>query len=522
MSNRQLEQALQTLFREVRRLYRSLSKSLIDWLLRTSFVLNRRSPAAGFTLPLTVLLILVVSLSVGALTFRAYTRNTQVIVENQQRVIYNAATPAIDRARAKLEYLFDPAKDTRYPGGIPLESKLMRMLLNDGSNGEPTLRISATPGQEDPYTLPDETRIDIGVRPPATPGSESVEDKGKDNAWSYRADTDGNGQPDATVYYSILLTTPGNNADFEQKLISLPDSQKAKEQVVRHGPLSNEAESACKVTVAGSTEGFGKGWFNDLSNTAITRKNFQVDAFVVPDNTKVAATTLEFHQDRQLDRGNKWGAWFRNDLEVFPGPPFRWNGAMHTEGSFLPGNNSDNTLQLYLISAKASCLFPPPENSEITVTRIIPTSDDSTTYTGVVAVGQMGKNSAASQGSVELHVHDGGGYARKNLTSGNDSSSAARLDQVYMDPEILLTKNSYKTKEASGGPGGFANQNNDAWAAFNGTDLGRRIKNTKEPTPYVDDLYRADNRWGPKPRYGPKATDRVQPGRLGTDIVAGD
>lgn len=114
MSNRNLSKAFQTFTREVTRLCRSMTKGAIDWLLRSAFVVSRGvSPNSGIILPTTIMLILVVSLSVGALTYRAYTRNVQVITSNQQRVIYNAATPAIDRARSKLEFMFDAKKGSK-------------------------------------------------------------------------------------------------------------------------------------------------------------------------------------------------------------------------------------------------------------------------------------------------------------------------------------------------------------------------------------------------------------------------
>jgi type II secretory pathway pseudopilin PulG len=51
-------------------------------------------------LPTTVLLVLVVSLTAGALSYRAYNSSTRAINETQNRVIYNAANSAVDRARA--------------------------------------------------------------------------------------------------------------------------------------------------------------------------------------------------------------------------------------------------------------------------------------------------------------------------------------------------------------------------------------------------------------------------------------
>ena len=108
-------------------------------------------------------------------------------------------------------------------------------------------------------------------------------------------------------------------------------------------------QAVATVAAAGKTKVEG-GWYQDPTNTSILRKNFQIDALVIPDGSKNcqgqpvasavpgALSTLELQQDRQISRGNKWGAWFRNDLEIYPGSEFNWNGAMHTEGSLIVGN----------------------------------------------------------------------------------------------------------------------------------------------------------------------------------------
>ena len=126
MSNRKFSRVIQAFLSKIGKSFQAIPKSLVNWLLRTALATTRRTQsAAGFILPTTVLLVLVVALTVGALSYRAFTRNTSVIADSQQRVIYNAATPTTDRARSKLEFLFDASKDTRYPGGVPSESRLL-------------------------------------------------------------------------------------------------------------------------------------------------------------------------------------------------------------------------------------------------------------------------------------------------------------------------------------------------------------------------------------------------------------
>ncbi|NJM45527.1 MAG: hypothetical protein HC860_04580 [Alkalinema sp. RU_4_3] len=540
MSNRQLAQAFQQFSREAQRLYRNLNRKLIDWLLRSTFVSTRRgqNPVAGFILPTTVLLLLVVTLTVGAITLRAVDRNTQVIANTQQKVIYNAATPAIDRARAKIEFLFDPSRDTRYPGGVPKEgSYILPGMLNNGKGGLVKLPApeSGYPN-DDVYTLPGETRLNIGGRNIGT-GTGSIQAADPDNAWSYRTDTDGDGNDDATVVYSILFQTPSDDTVTtggtttttvgSERLLSLTDEAKAKDLLVRNAPISNDAKlSGCSIDASGGAGSIQDGWFPDKSSSSKIRKNFQVDAIVIPDNPKAAAVTIEFQQDRQLDKGNKWGAWFRYDLEVFPGPKFNWNGAIHTEGNLIPGGGS---FEAFLVSSPKSCLFQ-RDSSEISITRLKPDdakdqSDltnpakaDGATFVGQLIMAKIARNEET--GSATFHYHDrndetkygGATTVTRTGASGDSTKENVGYADVLSDPVAILLNEQYQSRGASA-----SNRSSDDWPIFSTTNAGQRIRSNREKLPYVDDLYRADDRWGPKPKY-----DSESDGRIPTDKKSGD
>ncbi|NJM57738.1 MAG: hypothetical protein HC857_10300 [Synechococcales cyanobacterium RU_4_20] len=108
MAKQRVTQALDSLLRSALRLDRNLSVKDRFWLWRSS-LLSRPADAstqAGFILPTVTLLLLMLSLILGVLIFRTSNRTNQVIGARQQRQIYNAATPAIERAKAKLEVLF--------------------------------------------------------------------------------------------------------------------------------------------------------------------------------------------------------------------------------------------------------------------------------------------------------------------------------------------------------------------------------------------------------------------------------
>lgn len=506
MSTRKLSRAIDQLIREAQQLSRNMSKAVVHWLLRCLLLIGRQplfNASGGFVLPTTVLLLLVLTLTVGSIGVRTYNRTVQTSSERQQRVIFNAATPAIDRAKAKLEFLFDAQRDRRFPSGVPAENWLLGMMYNDervlpGNTTVPRLTIS---GDQDPYTFPDETRVNVAG------------DGLPDNAWRYRIDTDGDNAADSTVVYSVIFGTPATLADLN-KPNDAAVLARANALQVRHGPLSNagRTNSACQVTNANAIPPVEAGWFRNLSNTSILRKNFQVNVFVKPDSPTGTVSTLEFHQDREVNRGNKWGAWFRNDLEIFPGPQFNWNGAMHTEGNLF--STASSNFQGHMISSPASCLYS-KEASEISVTEI---TEDPTqgipAFQGQFLAGNMRDNNFAGGSAVRYHLFIQG----QNPDTGNNSIYNNSTDSVRnnspspadfaLDPVRLQTEDISIAR-------GVANPTSEriaTWEAGQFREKGR-MKNLKQTAPYVDDIFRADNRYGPKPRY----KDRI-PGVIGETI----
>jgi hypothetical protein len=533
MSTRKLTQAVQNLFQQIGRLARSIAKGLTSWLLRGLLVIGRK-PAfnrAGFVLPTTILLLLVVSVTVGSITYRTFTRTNEAINERLQRVIYNAATPAIDRAKAKLEFMFDVQRDPRYPGGVPRQSTLLSMMLNDGRNvgllgtvqcfhlNDPTRSC----GQGyDPYTFPDETRMDIAN------SSANLASQGLDNAWRYPVDLDGDGvatptnPKDGWVAYSIIFQTPRPIDDLRNTNRTTTNgvdgiTERSGKLLVRQGPLSAPTTISASCSrqnnaTAAQAEAGDTGWPQDGASSANLRKNFQVDAFVLPNDSNGTISTLEFTQDRQILRGNKWGAWFRNDLEVFPGPAFNWNGAMHTEGNLIIGDSSSFTG--YLISAPNSCFYT-ADASEVTFTDI---SGSTTTgvpkFQGQLINGSMKTNLLA--GSSVFHLFNGLNVAP--ITSGSKTQITTSTDSVLnannpadyaIDPVVLVTKGNSQGRVVLD-----PNDKRDpVWdSPTRPEEQKARLFNQAEPPPFVDDYYRADNRYGPGPKIDGK--------KIGIDIAS--
>jgi hypothetical protein len=498
MSTRKLTQALGKLMRYMRQLAKQVTKAFVNWVFRTLFLIGRRpmpGRAGGFVLPTTILLLLVVSISVGAISYRSFSRTSETIADRQQRIVYNTATPAIDRAKAKLEYMFNRERDSRLPSGIPPELSLYEMMLNNVPGNQRLL-----PGGQDPYTFPADPTGSFGAE-------ERIDLNGDgtiDNAWRYRADTNGDGQTDAWVAYSIIFRTPANYQELNNQTRPAL-AQRANRGQIRNGPLSNstQANPACATNTGTQPEA---GWFPDQANTSLVRKNFQVSVYVLPDNRNRTVSTLEFQQDREYSRGNKWGAWFRNDLEIFPGPAFNWNGAMHTEGSMIVGNNN---FYGYLISSPASCLYT-RQASEVTVGDLDdtdPNTPGNQPFQGQAISGRI--LSDRFEHTNFFHVYREG---EPPITGNNDARirfDAARDSVVNtgpspadftLDPVFLVTEDRSKTRNVAQDD---ASQFRDArWNREQDNIFLRegRIYNQSEDTPFVDDSYRADNRFGPNPR----------------------
>ncbi|MFN3680364.1 MAG: hypothetical protein ACK4WO_11970, partial [Thermosynechococcus sp.] len=393
-------------YRKLMRTIRHLFYQLRLWLQRRlKPVLRQRQGRlgrAGFVLPTAVIVLVIISLTVGALLLRTLNRTAEVAAQREQLQVLNATAPAVDRARAKLEYLF--TKDARLPSGVPGEAKLDELLKDDTR-----------------YTLKDETRLDLN------------RDNRLDNAWAFRL------QDGSVVAYSILLKSPRESVGSSREVgLNSPDSEKAKSLLTRNLPqMAFEASNQCTISGSGGGSGIEEGWYQDATSSAKLWKNFQIDAFVYrPRNGGETLATVEFIQERSLERGNKWGAWFRNDLEIFPGPDFRWNGSMHTEGSVIMGGATDR-FKSYLISAPKSCVYTRTA-SEITAA-------ETDTFQGQFIAGTLRDND--TNGSTIVHSYNeppNPPYTsgdNVNFNSQRDSvNNGVNPSEIALNPVTILTE----------------------------------------------------------------------------------
>ncbi|QDZ41129.1 hypothetical protein FRE64_14975 [Euhalothece natronophila Z-M001] len=438
------------------------------------------------------MVLLVVGLFVGALIVRTGDRSIEVIGSRESQRIDSIATPAVERAKAKLEHLFD--RDPRFPAGVPSEilvRDLMRYVDNE--------LVSPVEGEPDPYQFPDETRIDLNG------------DGELDNAWTYETDLDGDGSSEL-VAYSILMQNGADSDGDGTNDITLSDSdaEKAGNLVTRTGPARIEAirGSRAECDIEGLED--ENGWFSVSASSV--RKNFQVNVFVENNNpANRSAAALEFQQDRQLDRGNKFGVWFRYDLFIHPGPQFNLNGAIHTDGNLVSWNDS---LRFYLVSSPKSCIYTEDANT-ITLTQVEDTD-------GTILYQAQAISAGGDTERIDLFDSDDPPRATVDFSGDTDSingsiNNLTGFDDYTLNPLILYTEDilvSRGKQNDDDDHDGYGSYDVDgvrdpSWGQRQDNDPSDRIRNDVQRKPYVDDTYRADDRWGPKPKYGEEADDQI-------------
>jgi type II secretory pathway pseudopilin PulG len=452
---------------------------------------RRKIRERGFVLPVAVLIVLVLSLVTVGLLTRSTQRTIQTQVERAELTISRQLNAAIDRARAKIDNLI---RDRRLPNSAPTDAQFTSALTNDGT------AVPAEPS--DPYTLPDERRFllrySARVPDPQNP-SRRIEVQRQAPAWWFLVDTDNNGLNDSVTVYTILYArrapVEGQSGlqGFEE---NISDTERARRLLIRSGPLQGSALAGCTDSPAEQTVNPNVGdWFQVGS---FLQKPFQVYAVTLPiegaDSTTRAVSALQFQQDRRRDLLNKWGVFNRGDVEFFFTPGYNWNGAIYAGGSLFFRYTANNLFRAFAISSEKSCFYMPPENSEITAF-------------GELVAGAIGYAGQEASDTLIFDAHPGVANVPPSVPLNNldfDSvQNDAAPEMVALDPLELQLFGRIRTR------GTYA-QDAGEWAksplnAQKRENPGRikagGFRSDQTCPPYVDDVYRADNRFGPKASY---------------------
>ncbi|WP_292866447.1 hormogonium polysaccharide biosynthesis protein HpsA [Nostoc sp. LPT] len=426
---RQLFKVIKKTFREIGKQFLSAINKQIIWLLRTISGTQRRrgSVNSGFVLPTVAMVVLVVVLLTTAILFRSFERSKNASNVRVNEATMQAATPALDRAKAKITALF---ADPTLPRSVPSNVTLYNTLIN---------KLSVyTFGDETPITLA--YNLNKSTTTPMIEAGSSMALENKENiqtAWKFPADTDNNGKFDSFILYGIYFRTPPQTGTTQNRSRSPLDARTPPMLLAKAGGACDIAGDTSASLVGSS------GWYK--LPTGELKKSFFVYAVTVPISDIAQATSLdatkyekyrgnkgfsalEMQQDRSQVSITNNAVVYEDDLDITPGPRFRLNGRIFTNSNlFTAKTNQDITL--FQVSSRYSCYYE-RENSKIVVGGNIATSSPiSTSNTGGTYVDLFVENGAPTTNKT---------LASTNKTTSNNSNDIAYNTQAYAQRIDLL------------------------------------------------------------------------------------
>jgi hypothetical protein len=372
------------------------------WLFKTFLISRRKNnfANAGFVLPTVVMVGLVVVLLTTAILFRSFERSKNASNVRVNQATLNAAAPALDRARAKLEALFE---DPSLPRATPSDNALYDAF------------------KKVKYTLNDETRLKLGYDINGggiQANSTNLElDETINTAWKFPVDTDNNGKFDTYTLYGIYFRSPtrsSNTGQFNRKRNPLEartppmDNDIANQQCANAAGFSTLVGNSSWYKVQGGN--LGKSFYIYAVNVPITEDNAAKKEEKYKGNKGFSA--LEFQQDRIRVPLAYNAVWYENDLEITPGQPLEINGRIHTNANLLVGGSGSNgNVKFRQVSSKKSCFFN-QENGLISVG-------------GNVGTGSVAETTDQRDVAVDLYRGFGNTTSEKIINSNNRSTSSA-------------------------------------------------------------------------------------------------
>jgi|JFJP01.1.fsa_nt_gi Tfp pilus assembly protein PilX len=371
--NNKFSNPILSLFGSIRIAFKRMTRRTMRSLFRVWMRINRqdRYGRAGFVLPTVVMVLLVVVLLTITIMLRSMDRAKMAQYRRVDEQVLQAATPALDRAKAKIqELLNNPEKQTTR--ATPSDSELYRALT------------------ESFYRLKDETQLQVRY---ATDGNINLNEDNANpptpledrttitTAWKFPVDTDNNGKFDTWTIYGVYFRNPTkkNNTLLARNPLD-----------ARTPPYTaaSDIKSGCNVEGTSSSL-VGGGWYTvgsklqkaiftyvvnvpiaeNPTDDAITKwdTDKKYDGIKAEAKATSAVSALEYQQDVSRFPLLNNAVVYRDDLEMAPGGKvkFQLNGRILTNSSLLV--TQFDGLRLYQVSSPGSCFFEDPENSKIIV-----------------------------------------------------------------------------------------------------------------------------------------------------------
>ncbi|MEG5047099.1 hormogonium polysaccharide biosynthesis protein HpsA [Microcoleus sp. B4-C1] len=366
MFKSKLSKVIVSLLRRIAGVTRSGAKRLMRAMLQTLMAMGRRArlPVAGFVLPTVTMVLLVVILLTVAITLRSFDRaNTARNVRVNQQVLA-AATPALDRAKAKIQYALSPQGSGTLD--TPSDLSVYQALDSD--------RFKF--GDEDVLQV----KVDIDnskVIEPAPADLTKINESERINtAWRFPVDTDNNGKFDTYTLYGIYFRSPPrelNTGEFNRARKGL--EARTPPMSVSQGSTNAicKAAAGTSASLVGSTDWYKaegvlkKSFFVYTVNVPISN----ITGVTQPDDYEIfkgspSFSALEYQQDQKRIPLQNNAVVYEDDLEVSPGPALRLNGRIFTNSNFMVTTTFNGPVAFYLVSSKESCFYD-LENSKIVV-----------------------------------------------------------------------------------------------------------------------------------------------------------
>ncbi|MEG3843458.1 hormogonium polysaccharide biosynthesis protein HpsA [Microcoleus sp. herbarium14] len=367
------------------------------------------------------MVLLVVILLTVAIVLRSFDRaNTARNVRVNQQVLA-AATPALDRAKAKIQFML--REDPQRPTATPSDNEMYRMISAADS-------LLATPAK-DIYTFGGEERLRLkydldgnnSINPELkfTDPLFSEKNESINTAWRYPVDTDNDGKFDTFTLYGIYFRSP-------QRKTAAPDAgsfiRSRQPLEARTPPMTGKISDPKCAAAAGTSASLvgDSGWYKSEGKL---KKSFFVYTVNLPitktglaglDTTKYqefkgtpSFSALEYQQDQSRIPLSNNAVVYEDDLEISAGVDFRINGRMFTNSNLFA--TTGKTLKLFQVSSPKSCFYE-QENSKIIVSG------------NVVNAGVL-----AGANTVNVDIFTPGGTPTTKTISS--SSSNDRLDVLY-------------------------------------------------------------------------------------------
>ena len=376
MFKSKLSKVIVSLLRRVLGVTRSGAKRLMRAMLRSLMAMGRRArlPVAGFVLPTVTMVLLVVILLTVAITLRSFDRGNLARNVRVNQQVLAAATPALDRAKAKIQFML--REDPQRPTATPSDNEMYRMMSDTGSTQD-----IYTFGGEERLTLKYDLNKDGTVTPFFNPTKlpDAEKDEQIKTAWRYAVDTDNNGKFDTFTLYGIYFRSP-------ERQTASPNAgtfKRARQPLeARTPPMTGKiADPKCAAAAGTSASLVGdSGWYKSEGklkksffvytvNLPITKTGYAaLNVANKSDYEEFKGTTsfsaLEYQQDQTRIPLSNNAVVYEDDLEISPGVDFRINGRMFTNSNFFA--TTLKTLKIFQVSSPKSCFYE-QENSKIIV-----------------------------------------------------------------------------------------------------------------------------------------------------------